>query len=138
MITQKIKGWLQKLCAWWPWKKSTPIEYQHMSNVVTRGPTTETTPWPEREATAPQSGITPCLSALENQSESMTQPQPEASDPDPLPSPTTWIDTDPEPVEDAELVLADAPTTQRRLEFLRYLVRRGIVNEGVETEESNS
>jgi hypothetical protein len=135
MLTQVIKGWFQKLFAWWPWKQSTPIEYQHVASVVTHGPTAETALWPKREETTSLSDATPCLSALEDQSERVTRPRAEASDPHPLATPASLSNKDKESLEDSGEIPATDPTTQQRLQFLRYLVQRGIVNEGVEKEE---
>jgi len=136
MITQKIKGWLQKLFAWWPWKQSTPTEYQHVTSVVTRGPSTEASSWPKLEGTAPQSGAVPRLSTLEDQSERVIRPRSEASDSHSLALPASPINKDTESVTDSDQTLSATPTTQqRRLEFLRYLVQRGIVNEGIEKQE---
>lgn len=137
MITQAIKGWLQKLFAWRPWKQSTPIEYQHVASVVTRGPTTETTSWPQREGTAPQSGASPCLSTLEDQPEATVLSRFEV--PDAPPSTALSLNKEKEQlVGDAGEILSGSPTNWQRLAFLRYLVQQGIVNEGFEKKEADS
>lgn len=144
MITQAIKGWLQKLFAWWPWKQSTPIEYQQTASVVTRGPIPETTLWPKREGTAPQTGTVPCLSTVEDQPEPIVRPRFEVFETSPLPASTFFVNKEKESVREHEESVDSgetpsiAPTSQQRLEFLRYLVQRGIVNEGFEATEADS
>ncbi|MGH2479991.1 MAG: hypothetical protein ACRDHW_10085 [Ktedonobacteraceae bacterium] len=124
MITQAIKGWLQKVFAWWPWKQSTPMEYQPVTSAVTWNSMPETPFRSTREGTIPQTGITPRLSTLEGRSERMTQPRSE----DFPPSATSASST--ELTNTSGGRPPHTPTTQQRLEFLRYLIQRGIVNEG--------
>lgn len=124
MITQAIKGWLRKVFAWWPWKQSPFIEYEHVTSATARGSTPETTLWASKEGTIPQAGITPRRFTFENRSERLAQSRSEAADMSPLSPPASFPYTGSEP--------DSAPTTRQRLEFLRYLVQRGIVNEGFE------
>lgn len=138
MITQKIKGWLQKLFAWWPWKLSTPIEHQRVVNVGIRGALSEKIPWSAREGTASQSGSVPCLSTLEDPAEPLARPRAEVFDPSPLPASAFLLDKEKEPTLDAGDLLLHSPATRQRLEFLRYLVQQGIVNEGFERREADS
>ncbi len=130
MITQAIKIWFRKLFAWWPWKQTAPVEYPQITSVVTRGPASETGPRSTWEGTAPQPGVNPRLSTLEDQSERLIQQHFEVSDTSiSLPSPSLSHE-ERGAVGDAENIPLNVPTTQQRLEFLRYLVQRGIVNEG--------
>lgn len=133
MLTQAIKGWLQKVFAWWPWKQSTPIEYPHVS-AVTRGPAPEATLSSTREGITPQAGVTPRRFPLENRSERMVHPRAET------PDLSTLLDSAPfaGPSAEAPETREHVPTTRQRLEFLRYLVQRGIVNEGFEDEQPDS
>lgn len=132
MITQAIKGWLQKLFAWWPWKQSTPVEHRQVASTMSRGFSPETPSWSQREGTISQSGVAPRLSTLENPSERVVQSQPETSDLSPL---SVSASPGNRGAESAGERVPVVPTTQQRLEFLRYLVRRGIVNEGFERKE---
>ena len=132
MITQAIKGWLQKLFAWWPWKQSTPVERQQVASTLSRGFSPETSSWPQREGTASQSGIAPRLSTLENPSERVIQSQAETFEPPSLSVPASLVN---KVSESSREMLPSIPTTRQRLEFLRYLVQRGIVNEGFEKKE---
>jgi hypothetical protein len=129
MITQAIKGWLHKVFAWWPWKQSPSIEYQHVTSAVSRGSAQEMSPWLSQEGTVPQTGATPRRFLLENRAERLAQPRPEVSDMPPL-SPLAPVS---KPVD----TTAEGPTPQQRLEFLRYLVQHGLVNEGFEHDRSD-
>ncbi len=133
MLTQAIKGWLRKVFAWWPWKQSTPIEYPHVS-AVTRGPTPETTLRTAREGIVPQAGATPRRFTLENRADYRVQPRSEAPDLSAPPNPALLAGLDAE----AGATREHTPTTRQRLEFLRYLVQRGIVNEGFEDDRPGS
>ena len=129
MITQAIKDWLHKMFAWWPWKQSTPLEYQHVASAVTSGPAPETSFWISKEGTVPQAGATPRRFTLESRAELLAQPLSEVADLPPL-SPLPGAFTPGMAGESGKT----APTPQQRLEFLHYLVQRGIVNEGFEEE----
>jgi hypothetical protein len=129
MITQAIKEWLQKVFAWWPWKQSTSMEYQPVTTSVSWTSTAETPPLSNREGIIPQAGTIPRLSMLEGRSERMIQPRSEDLPPGSAPPSFT--------VKDSGGAPPHAPTTQQRLEFLRYLVQRGIVNEGFEKDPTD-
>jgi hypothetical protein len=142
MITQAIKGWLHKVFAWWPWKHSTPAEYTHVASSPNRGPAPEAATRSTIDGIAPQAGAVPRLSTIEEWPERVVQPYfPPPSQPQPVegaetPRPSSTIP----PVEKAveskptqgAMPPAPQPTPQQRLEFLQYLVKRGIVNEGFE------
>lgn len=132
MITQAIKEWLHKVFAWWPWKQSAPMEYQHVTSSVAWSSTAETPSWSTREGTVPQAGTTPRLSTLEGR---MLQPR--SDDVPSSAAPTSFGSADMERTRDAGCVPPHTPTTQQRLEFLRYLIQRGIVNEGFEENETD-
>ncbi len=124
MITQAIKEWFRKVFAWWPWKQSPFIEYEHVTSATARGSTPETTLRASKEETVPQAGVTPRRFPLENRRERLIQPRSETPGVPPLSPPASFPSTDTEP--------ENAPMVRQRLEFLRYLIRRGIVNEGFE------
>ena len=130
MITQAIKGWLHKVFAWWPWKKSPPVEYPRVTSAVSGGATHEVYPWLEEEGTVPQTGVTPRRFLLEHRAERLTQPRSEVSDVPPLSSLA--------PVGRSAEAPPEGPTPQQRLEFLRYLIQHGIVNEGSERDQADS
>ncbi|HEU5381466.1 MAG TPA: hypothetical protein VFV38_39090 [Ktedonobacteraceae bacterium] len=132
MITQVIKEWLRKAFAWWPWKQTASIEYQHVASSVAWGSTAEAHSWSTREGTVPQPGTTPRLSTLEGR---LPQPRPEEFPPSA--PPTSLAGADMERTKDPEGVLSPTPTPQQRLEFLRYLVQRGIVNEGFQRDKTD-
>jgi hypothetical protein len=140
MITQAIKGWLQKRFAWWPWKQTTPIENQQVAGVVAQEPPTQTASWSTREGSVPQAGINSRLFTRENRSEPTVQARSEAADLDqpPLSPPVSAISTDvAKPAGETGDTPQHAPTTEQRLEFLRYLVQQGIVHEGFEKKKTD-
>ncbi len=148
MITQAIKDWLRGIFAWWPWKKSPQITYTHavspLNKGLSQGPASRTT----IDGFVPQAGITPRLSTIEEWPERVVQPQahvPDASThperpllpPPPAPpsgeqpenKQTPANEPSPTAKEPAQSI---PPTPEQQLEFLHYLVKRGIVNEGFE------
>jgi hypothetical protein len=149
MITQSIKSWLRKMFAWWPWKESSSITYFHAVSPLpkgfSQGPASRST----IDGVAPQAGITPRLSTIEEWPERVVQPQPhfpeasEHAETPLLPLPPSAF-SPAEPSEDEQASSTDSipgsrdsapaipPVAEQQLEFLQYLVRRGIVNEGFE------
>lgn len=134
MITQAIKGWLQKVFAWWPWKQSTSVEYQPVARAVIWNSTPETPFRSTREGIIPQTGTVPRLSTLEGRSERMLQSRSEDLPPA---TPTSFVVEPVEPVNVSRGVSQPTPTTQQRLEFLRYLIQRGTINEGFEKDPAD-
>jgi hypothetical protein len=134
MITQAIKGWFKKAFAWWPWKQSLPIEYPHVASAVSRGAAPETPLRASQEEGVPQAGATPRRFTLENRIERLAQPRAETPEMPPL-SPSTFSHTGAETAKGASEEVSPSP--QQRLEFLRYLVRRGLVNEGFEEDHAD-
>ena len=144
MITQAIKDWLHKVFAWWPWKHSTPAEYAHVASSPNRGPTPETATRSTIDGIAPQAGVVPRLSTIEEWPERVVQPyfpppsQPQSAEPAEPPRPPSTVPSAEKVVEPKPTMGAATPvppTPQQRLEFLQYLVKRGIVNEGFEEVE---
>jgi hypothetical protein len=133
-FTQAMKNWLHKMFAWWPWKQSTQIEYSHYANSTNIGSTQETLSRSMTDGIAPQTGIIPRLSTIEEWPERIVQ-----SDLTETPSMSSTLSGDGEPTK-KPTTLADgnpgsaqaSPSTQQRLEFLRYLIKHGIVHEDVE------
>jgi hypothetical protein len=150
MITQAIKGWLRKMFAWWPWKQSSSITYSHAVSSLSKGFSQEAAPRSTIDGVAPQAGITPRLSTIEEEwPVHVDQPQPyfpetgepaerpllplPPSAPLPVELPEEKQGADTESVAGArEAARMQPPAPEQQLEFLQYLVRRGIVNEGFE------
>jgi hypothetical protein len=137
MITQTIKRWLRNMFAWWPWKHTPPVAYRQASGPLAMNTSQEGISLSAVEGTTPQASITPRLSTIDERPDrTISAHIPAINDivetplPPPLRSP---VDIATEPgKEDASPADPSTPTPQQRLEFLRYLVKRGIVNEGQE------
>jgi hypothetical protein len=135
-LTQAITNWLHKMFAWWPWKKSTQIEYSPYSGSINTGATQETLSKSMNDGITPQTGITPRLSTIQEWPERVVKTDVTAKNelPESLPPGSSG---DEEPIKKTAMPVDGTPTgmqtplsTQQRLEFLQYLVKRGIVNEG--------
>ena len=145
MITQGIKRWLQSLFAWWPWKSVPEDDYAQTSETLNKGISQETlffTTVDGPYAQPAQPGITSVAvepieedvisesgrSVAEERSVPMSVSS--AEDSNTIPAPI--IEEKPEAVSELRTIPQETPnpTSQQRLEFLRYLVERGIVNEG--------
>ena len=139
MFTQTIKAWLHNMFAWWPWKRSTQAEYTHVAGPLTHGATQE----PASKSTiAPPAGIAPRFSTIEEWPERVVQSDvPVASElgetavsppsTPPVGAPASKEST----TRTGEAAVQASPSPQQRLDFLRYLVERGIVNEGLDRRE---
>ena len=137
-LTQAITNWLHKMFPWWPWKQSTHIEYSAYANSINKGTTQETWSKSMTEGIAPQTGIVPTLSTIQEWPERVVQtdktakndlpetPSPGASGEGEAPNKPAM------PSDETPAGMQVSPSTQQRLEFLQYLIKRGIVNEGVE------
>ncbi|HEY0755006.1 MAG TPA: hypothetical protein VGD98_13695 [Ktedonobacteraceae bacterium] len=141
MITQAIKNWFRKMFAWWPWKQSTPLEHQYVAGVRASRPVQETPFWTSKDGIVPQAGATPRRFTFESRGEPLAQPRSEMPDASSYPLPVVFRQTGAYPTgdsEEASPVAPNTPTSQQRLEFLRYLVQRGILNEGCENDPPTS
>jgi hypothetical protein len=131
-LTQTIKNWLHKLFAWWPWKESTPFEYSNAGNPVNKGMMPDTLSRSTIDGIATQTGNVPRLSTIGEWPERVVKSDfpavDEFSEPRSLSSTPSG---DGETIPDAQ----SSPTPLQRLEFLRFLIKRGIVNEGFEEDE---
>jgi hypothetical protein len=137
MITQAIKRWLRNMFAWWPWKHTPPAEYWQASGPLGMNTSQEGTTLSAVEGTTPQANITPRLSTIEERPDrTISAHIPPTNDTTETPRPPSLrspVDITTEPGnDDASPAVPSTPTPQQRLEFLRYLVKRGIVNEGQE------
>ena len=135
-LTQAIKNWLHKMFAWWPWKQSTQIEYSPYA--INNGAPQETLSKSMTDGIAPQTGIVPRLSTIQEWPERVVQTDVTAKNELPeTPSLASSGDGEPmkksaTPADETPAGVQTSPSTQQRLEFLQYLIKRGIVNEGVE------
>ena len=153
MITQAIKRWLNKLFGWLSGRITPETEYARVRSSLNQGITQE--PAARIDGIVPQSGVAPLFagqgetsrSTINEWPERVVQPpsignekveQPPASAMPampPLPSATPPVETVVDAQSEASLPAAlppalSAPTPEQKLEFLHYLVKRGIVNEG--------
>src|SRR5579859_7914251 len=133
MITQTIKRWFRTMFAWWPWKSTPPAAYRQASGPLGINTSQEGISRSAVEGTTAQTSITPRLSTIEERPEHTISAQKSTTNDKAetplLPSLRTPAESATEPSNDN---VASAPTPQQRLEFLRYLVERGIINEGSE------
>ena len=142
-LTQTIKNWLHKMFAWWPWKQSTPFEYSNPANPLGKGMLQDTLSRSTIDGIAPQTGIVPRLSTVEEWPERVVQSDFLAADElAKSPSLSSTPSGDGEsmkesttPADETLTVAQTSPSPQQRLEFLHYLIKRGIVNEGFEEEK---
>ncbi|MDQ2905773.1 MAG: hypothetical protein M3Y81_19790 [Chloroflexota bacterium] len=142
MLTQTLKQWLHKMFAWWPWKQQ-PAETSYAGTAVSSRQE-EMPGLPLRftdDGVAPQSGGAPRRFTAEQWPGSLVQPPAspipgESSEPHPpLLPPRGEMTTEPirGPIGAPSANMQPIPATpEQRLDFLRYLVQRGIVNEGFE------
>ena len=143
MITQGIKRWLRNLFAWWPWKAVPEDTYAQTPETLNKGISQETlffTTVDGPYAQPAQPGITSvAVEPVEEDvvpesarptAEERSIPMSISSAEDSLPAPIIEEKPQVVPVLDATQQDTPEPTHQQRLEFLRYLVERGIVNEG--------
>lgn len=132
MITQAMKNWFHRAFAWWPWRQAAQDEDPHMSGPLKAVVPTEGIAHSSIDGTAPQTSSTPRLSTMEERPGYISQtPLPPNIDPampplSPLPKQVESSQDVPQPADTL------SPTPEQRLEFLRYLVQRGLVNEGHE------
>ncbi len=142
-LTQTIKNWLHKMFAWWPWKQSTQFEYSNAVNPLNQGLIQDTLSRSTIDGIATQTGIVPRFSTTEEWPERIVQSDlPTADEFAETPSVSSAPSSDGEiikaPATSADGTFAEAqtpPSPQQRLEFLHYLIKRGIINEGIEEEK---
>jgi hypothetical protein len=137
-LTQAIKNWLHKMFAWWPWKQSTQNEYSPHADSINKGTTQETLSKSMNDSIAPQTGINPRLSTIQEWSEQVVQTDVTAKNDVPeMPSLGSSGDGEPMkkpamPADETPAGMQTSPSTEQRLEFLQYLIKHGIINEGLE------
>ncbi len=144
MMMQTIQMWLNKLFARWPWKRSSAIASPRVASNVSKGVTPEQMWRSVVEASQPQAGITSVI-VEHGVEESMLGSQSQ-----PLPGDELVERVSPAAKQDEQPLIPralpgatgkDTPTVsnnvrissaryEQPLEFLRYLVQQGVVNEG--------
>jgi hypothetical protein len=140
MITQKLKLWLHKLFAWWPWSRSNHVDYSQATGSLNRGTTQELVWRTSVDGYIPQPGIS-SVAVEQEMNDSTLEPhrspvdeypervshQVEPDEAPPALSPQTNVVQEPSllPAE-----ITDASKGEQHLTFLRYLVKRGVYNEG--------
>ena len=149
MITQTIKKWLSYLFAWWPWKRTATTAYAPPSRNGAMGISQEHLWSASSEESIPQIGTR--LVVVEQTNENAP---PEATLPltslsiehvDTITQSTSPRDVSflPRLTQDEKILEnPDLPTTQsdsettpipaQQMAFLKYLVCRGLINEGFE------
>jgi hypothetical protein len=145
MIIETIKAWFNKLFAWWPWwKRASKPEYSQAASSMSKGMTKEQTWRTVMEGPMPQSGVRSIVvehGAGPNSPE--PPPQPFVGDelPERLSSLTKQNEQPAIPHPSPNVVGKDTNILpenmqtisfehEQQLEFLRYLVQQGVVNEG--------
>ena len=139
MILQTIKAWLNKLFVWWPWKRSSPTAYSEPTTNMSKGLTQEQVWRSVIEVPMPQLGIT-SVAVEHGTAENTPEPPPLLSDElserlSPLAKhdePSALPHTLPSTARKDTTILPNDPSSrfEQQLEFLRYLVQQGIINEG--------
>jgi len=151
MFTEAIKRWLHNLFAWWPWKRSPESDYADTHSTLNKSSAQESLFRSTVDGPLPQQGATSVVveHAETRPPAEMSRPAPEERSEhivSPPSQPLQASQTSPTLEERADIsrstpveavkerAVADAavpsPTPEQKLEFLRYLVKRGIVNEG--------
>jgi len=145
MITQTIKRWLNRLFAWWPWKRSPETSYAQAISNMNSGVTQESTLRNTVDGPLPQTGSTSVAveqgrdEDIPESSRPTTEERPEQilsshpllaeETPDPL------LPTDKEKKPSTVDAPPPSPTSEQKLAFLQYLVKRGTINEGFSEEQ---
>jgi hypothetical protein len=160
MITQAIKHWLAKFFEWWPWGKSQENEYAPVSGPYNKGLAQESAARSTIDAVTPHPGVAPRItgqgekscSTLDEWPDHSVTPPPairSSENTDSLQHPFSPLPTTPAPLSASAMSSekltnpsntsgnnerADAPpptpSSEQQLEFLQYLVKRGLLNEG--------
>jgi hypothetical protein len=145
MFMQAIKRWLNKLFEWLSGKQSPQSAHAPVGSPLNKGVTQESTSRAAIDGIVPQSSVAPFIagqgetscSTIDEWPERVVQPpaiSSEKSEQPPTPpveTAKTVIDSQGEALSPAvQTTPLPVPTPEHKLEFLHYLVKRGIVNEG--------
>jgi len=146
MIMQMFKGWLNKLFGWWPWKSPTTVDRVQASHNAGWSSAPEAS-WHasinETASATPQTGNTsiaieqdienahpdaPSSTHTVAEDTSTQSPSPMLDDNKVFGQPTI-LSRQP-PASTSRQPVQDSTGEEKHLQFLRYLVQRGLVNEG--------
>jgi len=155
MITEAIKRWLEKLFAWFSGKSVAENAYASTASPLTKSVAQESIGRSTSDSVTPQPGAAPRIvgqgeiscSTIDEWPERATlppMPPPVSTEKSELVVPPSQIPVTPpveKPLSALDTTLAQrktslprtpplTPTPEQKLEFLHYLVRHGIVNEG--------
>jgi hypothetical protein len=117
MITQRFKRWLKTLFAWWPWQQSASADHAHSvsnskrSSIYSLSSSVSEGSFVDLHDTHDAYDMQRNSELVDEQGDATVQCMPTR-------------------VSDEALAVQVASTVEHRLEFLRYLVKQGIVNEG--------
>jgi hypothetical protein len=145
MITQTIKRWLNRLFAWWPWKRSPETSYAQAISNMNSGATQEAMLRNTVDGPLPQTGSTSVAveqgsdedipessrPTTEERPELLLSSHPLLAEETPNPLPLTGKEQKPSTGEASP----PSPTPEQKLAFLQYLVKRGTINEGFSEEQ---
>ena len=137
-LTQAISNWLHKMFAWWPWKQPTQTEYSPHVSSINKGTTPETLSKSINDGIVSQTGIAPRLSNIQEWPERVVQTDVTATNElqETISSGDEKVmNISSTPTGEPSTDTLTSPTTQQRLEFLQYLIKHGIVNEGLDDEK---
>jgi hypothetical protein len=140
MIIQKVKRWLQEVLAWWPWRQNPKVDYTSVVTPMNKGATQE---WIVRSTTTETSMPPPgSASVAIEHAENDPSAEPnrslanEEKSERSVPFRSSVTEEHPSLPATKKVALqgqeTPPPTYEQRLEFMRYLVKRGLVNEGFE------
>ena len=137
MITQAIKRWWHRLFARWSRHPSQDVSFASVDQRASAALTPETTSYSSLSGLAPQPGVAPLIAgnAQGDVTCSTIDELPNLTPKGPLSSvengsaapPGARIELAP---ETAASIAVLKPTPEQQLDFLNYLVKRGLVNEG--------
>lgn len=148
MISRAIKGWLQKVFAWWPWMNTPESSYTHPVSSINKSIVQDASMYTTVDGTVSQPGPSSVAVEHSEDEEIFTELSWAIPDSDEHPEPFTPLSLVVEEQSDITLppssepnqhdtltrdlstISIPTPTPAQKLEFLRYLVQRGHVNEG--------
>lgn len=133
MITQAIKRWWHRLFARWSRNPSESVSFASVDQRTNAALTPESTSYPSLSGLTPQPGAAPLIAgnAQGDVTCSTLDELPDHRPKGPLSSAENAPDANSvQTPETAANRSALKPTPEQQLDFLNYLVKRGLVNEG--------
>jgi len=138
MITQAIKRWWHRLFARWSRSTSQHVSFASVDQRTNAALTPETTSYSSLSGLTPQSGAAPLIAGNTQGGDvtcSTLDELPNHTPKGPLSPAETGSAAPPDAssVRAPEMAASSAelkPTPEQQLDFLNYLIKRGLVNEG--------